>query len=157
VVDVEDPEDPCYTPAMGRNRIFVPQDVLDAWVADQRATISGSELQVADGTFEIAPAVLFMADVSDTGDPHGLLGRVKEKAQLDALGAENYMGSVVLGDSAYEVKDGFVGIPRIRGRTPTGAEAGAGGTDIDTAAGGAAGETTPSDEALLTKFLLENL
>ena len=139
---------------MGRNRIFVPQDTLDQWVADQKAVVSGAELDVQGDMFELLPAVLFLADVSETSDPHGLLGRVKDKSQLDELGAEHYMGSVVLGDSAYDVKDGFVGLPRERAvRVSATPPAG----DIDAAVGAAAGEDSPSDEALLTKFLLENL
>ena len=144
-----------YDP-MGRNRIFVPQDTLDVWVADQKAAVSGTELQFEGDLFDLQPGVLFVKDVSDTGDPHGLLGRVKDKAQLDAIGAEHYMGSVVLGDSAYDVEDGFIGSPRERTvRVPaSGAQAAA---DIDAAVGAAAGEDASSDEALLTKFLLENL
>ena len=138
---------------MGRNRIFVPQDTLDLWVADQKATVAENELVVQGDRFALQPAVLFLADVSDTGDPHGLLGRVKDKVQLEGLGAEHYMGSVVLGDSAYDVKDGFVGVPVERASRTKAAAAG----DIDAAVGAAAGENAPSDEALLTKFLLENL
>lgn len=140
---------------MGRNRLFVPQDTLDLWVADQKATVTGTELLLQGDTFDLKPAVLFLKDVSDTGDPHALLGRVKDQTQLAALGAESYMGSVVLGDSAYEVKDGFVGAPRPR-RSAAAAAAASGG-DIDAAVGAAAGENASSDEALLTKFLLENL
>jgi len=139
---------------MGRNRIFVPQDTLDVWLADQKAVVSGDQLDVQGDTFELQPAVLFVADVAETGDPHGLVGRVKDKGQLAELGAEHYMGSVVLGDSAYDVKDGFVGLPRDRAvRVVSPAPAG----DIDAAVGAAAGEDSTSDEALLTKFLLENL
>ena len=29
---------------MGRNRLFVPQETLDVWVADQRADVSATEL-----------------------------------------------------------------------------------------------------------------
>jgi len=134
---------------MGRNRLFVPQDTLDVWVAEQKATVAGTELTMEGDIFDLKPAVLFQKDVAETGDPHKLLGRVKDQTQLTAMGAEHYMGSVVLGDSAYDVKDGFVGTPRAR--APRAA------ADIDAAVGAAAGEDASSDEALLTKFLLENL
>lgn len=134
---------------MGRNRLFVPQETLDLWVADQKASVSGTELVLHGDTFDLKPAVLFLKDVAETGDPHRLLGRVKDQTQLTAMGAEHYMGSVVLGDSAYDVKDGFVGYPRAR-KVET-------APDIDAAVGAAAGENAPTDEALLTKFLLENL
>jgi hypothetical protein len=144
---------------MGRNRLFVPQDTLDVWVADHKAAVTGTELVAAQkcfdacepgDTFDLKPAVLFLQDVAESGDPHKLLGRVKDQTQLTALGAEHYMGSVVLGDSAYDVKDGFVAAPR-----PRAAKA---ADDIDAAVGAAAGEkAAQTDEALLTKFLLENL
>jgi hypothetical protein len=137
---------------MGRNRLFVPQDMLDLWVADQKATVAGTELSLQGDSFDLKPAVLFLRDVSETGDPHGLVGRVKDQVQLASLGAEHYMGSVILGDSAYDVRDGFIGIPHTRGSAATPR-----GGDIDAAAGAAAGEDATSDEALLTKFLLENL
>jgi len=139
---------------MGRNRLFVPQETLDVWVADQRATVTATELVLQGDRYGLAPAVLFVSDVSDTGDPHGLVGRVKDKDQLAQLGAEHYLGSVVLGESAYEVKDGFVGLPVERAARPA---AQVSGRDIDAAVGEAAGEQASADEALLTKFLLENL
>jgi len=40
-----------------------------------------------------------------------LLGKVKAKAAVSALGAEMYMNSVILGETAYEVEVGFVAKP----------------------------------------------
>ena len=137
---------------MGKNRLFVPQETLDAWMAEDRVVLAGDELTVVAEArrYSLAPAVRFMNDVAGTGDPHGLLGRVKEKRQLDEAGAEQYMGSVVLGDSAYEVQEGFVG-------TPIELEEHA-APNIGTAVAAATGEDEPaSDEVLLAKFLLEKL
>ncbi|MBI2892371.1 MAG: hypothetical protein HYY06_02385 [Deltaproteobacteria bacterium] len=133
---------------MGRNRIFLPQEDLDRWIREEKVSVSGDALTIhaEQRTYDMMPAVRFMKDVAETGDPFGLLGRVKEKRQLDEMGAEHYMGSVVMGESAYDVQDGFVGYPRA-----------ASGSDIDAAVGAAAGEEQISDEALLTKFLLEKL
>ena len=39
------------------------------------------------------------------------MGRVKEQRLIEALGAEVYMDSVVLGDNAYDVETGFVAVP----------------------------------------------
>src|SRR6186713_670944 len=126
---------------MARNRLFVPQDTMNAWVADQKAAVAGTELVLQGDTFDLKPAVLFLKDVSETGDPHGLLGRVKDQVQLASLGAEHYMGSVVLGDSAYEVKDGFIGIPRVRARREAAAPSAG---DMAAAVGAAAGEDASS-------------
>ena len=127
---------------MKPTRLFLPQGELDRWVSEARATVQGEVLTISSGLeFDLRPAVRFLADVAESGDPHGLLGRVKEKDQLSELGAEHYMGSVVLGDSAYEVEEGFVGYVRALGR----------------GSAEAAQPALESDEALLTKFLLEKL
>jgi hypothetical protein len=47
-----------------------------------------------------------------------LLGRVKTKAAVSALGAEVYMNSVILGETAYEVEVGFVAKPVPAARLP---------------------------------------
>ena len=85
------------------------------------------------------PRHYFEADVGGSGDPHGLLGRVKETASLAAMGAEHYMDSVLLGDSAYKVTPGFTGVPIVE------APAGAKGTEKN------------EDRELLARFLLDNL
>lgn len=133
---------------MGRNRIFLPQEALDRCIEEEKVSVAGEVLTIhaEERSYDIMPAVRFMNDVAGTGDPFNLIGRVKEKRQLDEMGAEHYMGSVVMGESAYDVQDGFVGYPRV-----------ASGSDIDAAVGAAAGEEPLSDEALLTKFLLEKL
>jgi hypothetical protein len=54
----------------------------------------------------------FFAKVSGDGpDPNGLVGKVKDEAAIGAMGAEQYMNSVILGDTAYDVEPGFVGTP----------------------------------------------
>jgi hypothetical protein len=50
-----------------------------------------------------------VAGGSDEG--HNLLGRAKAKAAIAAMGAEAYMNSVILGETAYEVEAGFVAKP----------------------------------------------
>jgi hypothetical protein len=146
---------------MGRNRIFLPQEALDRLIQDEKVSVADDQLTIhGEGRkYDIVPAVRFMSDVAGTGDPHKLLGRVKEKPQLDQLGAEHYMGSVVLGDSAYEVQDGFVGTPRSDPASLSLSDLGGSGIggDIGAAVGAATGEQSSSDEALLTKFLLEKL
>lgn len=124
---------------MGENRLFWAQEKLDEMVVEEKATLVKDELLLRDGSrrYRVSQAVYFEADVGGSGDPHGLLGRVKETASLAALGAEHYMDSVLLGDSAYKVVPGFTGVPL--------AEA--------TAGGGAKND----DRELLARFLLDNL
>ena len=94
------------------------------------------------------------ANVGGGADPHGLVGRVKETAALEKLGAEHYMDSVLLGDSAYKVTPGFTGQPIIEVAT---AERGADITGAVITQAGDSGSGESGDRELLARFLLDNL
>jgi hypothetical protein len=96
-----------------RNRVFFPQAALDDWVGDNRADIKGEDLSLkAEGRrYRIIEAVRVMREVTGADDPHELLGRVKTRAFLTELGAEMLENSMILGDNAYDVIQGFVGAP----------------------------------------------
>jgi hypothetical protein len=49
--------------------------------------------------------------VAGGGDPNGLLGTVKDMETLAQMGADHMMSSVIYGDTAYEVVNGFLGEP----------------------------------------------
>jgi hypothetical protein len=141
---------------MGANRLFWPQETMNEWIVGEKVTIDGDVLLIRDvkRSYHISQAVYFEADVGGGEDPQGLVGRVKEIASLQKLGAEHYMDSVLIGDSAYKVTPGFTGQPIIevssadRGGDITGAV-------ITKSGGGATGEN--DDRELLARFLLDNL
>ena len=141
---------------MGANRLFWPQETMDDWIVGEKVTIDGDVLLIRDvqRKYRIAQAVYFEADVGGGADPHGLVGRVKETASLEKLGAEHYMDSVLLGDSAYKVTPGFTGQPIIEVAS-TKSVADISGAVITQAGGAAAGEN--DDRELLARFLLDNL
>jgi len=132
-----------------QDRIFFPQEVLDEWSSLDFIEVRENVLmhKKYDRKFSLRQAVYFMADVGDGSDPYNLVGRVKDEEQIKALGAEVYMGSAILGETAYQVVSGFVG------------------TDLDIPAVVASVKKTDkasSDQGadekdLLAKFLLENL
>ncbi len=125
---------------MRPNRVFFPQQLLDAWIADERVDLTGQNLLLRDEgrRYEIAEAVHVLRDAAGGGDARKLLGKVKTREQLTELGAEVFEGSMILDDDAYDVIPGFVGTPV-----------------------GAAAETAPNAEAgeenLLAQFLLKSL
>jgi hypothetical protein len=96
-----------------RTRVFFPQTALDEWVGENRADIKGEELtlKVEGRRYRIIEAVRIVREVTGADDPHELLGRVKTRAFLVELGAELLEGSMILGDNAYDVVQGFVGAP----------------------------------------------
>jgi len=98
---------------MAANRVFFPQQALDAWLDQGQIALNGSELSIrGDGQrFRLQGALHFVADVSETGDPHLLVGKVKTLEEVLALDGEHCADSVVLGECAYQVAEGFLGEP----------------------------------------------
>ena len=96
-----------------RNRVFFPQTSLDEWLGENRADIKGEELTLkSEGRrYRIIEAVRVMSEVTGADDPHELLGRVKTRAFLNELGAEILENSMIMGDNAYDVVQGFIGAP----------------------------------------------
>jgi hypothetical protein len=89
-------------------RVFIPQEALEAWLSSGKVHMVGETLFIEGQPFALEGAVRFMTEVTGTEEAQNLLGRVKTTAQLDALGGEHVSASVVLGDNAYEVIDGFL-------------------------------------------------
>jgi hypothetical protein len=96
-----------------KNRVFFPQAALDEWIAENRVDLKNDELAIkSEGRrYRIIEAVRVLKEVTGTDDPHELLGRVKTRAFLNELGAEILENSMILGDNAYDVVQGFVGAP----------------------------------------------
>jgi hypothetical protein len=96
---------------MSANRVFFPQQALDRWLDEGHVALAGDELFIpaAGRHFRLRAAVRFMVDVADTGDPHSLCGKVKSLDDVSAMQGEHCADSVVLGDSAYQVVEGFLG------------------------------------------------
>jgi hypothetical protein len=103
-------------------RLFISQGRLDTWSSEDRVKVEADLMTVpGDGrAFRLRPAVRFLrvaAAGSEGGagagpaDPHGLIGRVKPLEELVTLGGEQFMESVIVGDTAYDVQSGFLGEP----------------------------------------------
>ena len=99
---------------MAKNRVFFPQEALDLWLSEGRVDLSGEELTLkAEGrTFKITEAVRVLREVTGTPDAYDLVGRVKSRVFLDALESELLETSMLIGDNAYDVVPGFLGVPQ---------------------------------------------
>lgn len=91
--------------------VFIAQSTLTQWSDAGKVRLQGTVLHLLkeQRSVLLKPAVRFVKLVVGDADPHGLLGKVKTDDQLKELGAEHYMDSVILGDTAYEVVEGFMG------------------------------------------------
>lgn len=98
---------------MAKNRIFFPQLAFDVWLSDGHVELNGDELTMkAEGRrYRISEAVRVLREVTGTADPHDLVGKVKSRVYLLELGAELVEGSMILGDNAYDIVEGFSGVP----------------------------------------------
>lgn len=133
---------------MGKNRLFVPQAMLDLWLSEDRVEVDGEVMitRPENQRFQLTTAVLFKGEVTGAPDVHGLVGKVQDLEQLAALGAEHYADSVVLGENAYTCVEGFAGTP-LPDELIT-------GSSLDAATRAAIGEKTSSGELdLLARFL----
>ena len=138
---------------MAKNRVFFPQQALDTWLEQGRIQLVDDEMTLKpDGQrYRLSSAVRVMEEVAEGNDPHELVGKVKSIEQLEGLGGEHYADSVVLGDNAYSVIEGFLGEPIEEEQSTVT------GTSLASAARHAAGDKrTSSDDANpLMRFLLE--
>lgn len=98
-------------------RLYISQNRVDSWSAENRIEISADTMTLVEHgrAFIIQPAVRFLAVSGAEEDPHDLVGKVKNLDELAAMGADHMASSVIYGDSAYDVENGFIGEPLPRG------------------------------------------
>lgn len=98
---------------MADNCLFLPQLAVDTWLADGKARLVDDELRLEPQGFglRLRSALHFKAEVAEGQDPHDLVGRVKTLDAVAAMDGEHFADSVVLGDNAYEVEEGFLAEP----------------------------------------------
>ena len=125
-------------------RLFFPQSALDRWVEGGEATLEGDVLRRGDAVYRLVSGVHFRGTDGGGTDTAQLVGRVKDAHQLATMGVEVIAESAVLGDVAYIVTPGYLGL--------------LGGAVAQQTPGGNSGGAEPvSDEEakLLSQFLLE--
>jgi hypothetical protein len=90
-------------------KLFLPQTQLEEWALDEQADVREDKLLLKGETapYAVAQAVHFKTLLSGD-DSQKLVSRVKTSAQLQELGAEHMMDSVLLGETAYEVEPGYL-------------------------------------------------
>jgi len=98
---------------MTSTRLYIGQDALDGLLEADRCTLRGDELWLqgeAVAGFRLASAVRFL-EVEVGEDAAGLLDRVLDLERLAERGGEHVAGSVLLGETAYRVQEGFLATP----------------------------------------------
>lgn len=95
------------------NRVFFPQACLDQWGIEGKIELTGAELVILSEArrYAITEVVRVVVEVTGSPDPHGIIGKVRPKAALQAMGAEILENSMIIGDNAYDVVPGWAGAP----------------------------------------------
>ncbi len=103
----------CAIPRAMPNRVFFPQELVDRLLIDEKVDLRGSDLVVyGEGRiYSVHEAVHVIVDLTGV-DELQLSGRVKAKATLLELGAEIVENSMIVGDAAYDIIPGWMGIPK---------------------------------------------
>lgn len=93
------------------DKLFIPQSVLDKWVESGKVTFNDNILTLLkeQRSYTLTSAVRFMSMI-DGVDTHQLIGKIRTLQKLEELGGEHMSDSVILGDTAYTVQEGFIGV-----------------------------------------------
>ena len=91
--------------------VFIAQSTLTEWSDAGKIRVEDTTLVLIreQRTVDLIPAVRFTALEFGDEDPNKLLGKVKTSAQLKEMGAEHMAESVIYGEMAYKVVEGFMG------------------------------------------------
>jgi hypothetical protein len=93
-------------------KLFFSQDLINSWTDDTRVKFENDKLSIESThgvqEYTLAPAFRFIHVSDDTPDPHNLIDQVRTAEELAAMGAEPYLTSCILGETAYDVEPGYV-------------------------------------------------
>lgn len=94
------------------DKVFFRTSTLE-WLLDKgKAKFEGDLLKLVEEkkTYRLTESVRFL-EVVEGKDEERLVGRVKSIDELKKMGCEIMSGSVILGETVYNVEQGFLGIP----------------------------------------------
>lgn len=124
-------------------QFFIDQQKLELLIEEGKVTFQDDVLTIlAEQKSYILAAAVKVTGLLDGHDSAGLVGKTLSVAEVTAKGGEHYRDSVILGETAYQCEEGFVGTQAASGDpSPSPPPAG----------------DEQSDADLLTEFLLKHL
>jgi len=91
--------------------IFISQEQMEKFISEGVADITNENIVLRlERTYvgEIKDAYYFLRNVVDPQDKRGLVGKVLLKDEVKALSADIMQNSIIIGDDAYDVEEGFL-------------------------------------------------
>jgi hypothetical protein len=100
-------------------RMFISQATLEAWIEAGEAELLDCAVRLTQlaRTYELEAALRFEASMPEDAAPE-LIGRVLPERRLAELGGELLGESVLLGEAAFVVEHGWIGV--LQPPAPTG-------------------------------------
>ena|GEM_PF-395546 len=98
---------------MGRNRVFFSHEALDAWIVTGAVELQDRDLVIRDEgrRYRLSEGVRVLAEVTGEADSFDIVGRCKTMGFLSELGADLLERSMIIDNHAYDVVQGFLGVP----------------------------------------------
>lgn len=141
--------------------LFISQGKLESWVGEGQAGFEDDVLTLTEegGSYRLNPAVQVLGIIDGTDDKD-LVGVVLTLAEIQQLDGEHYRDSLIVGETAYQCEEGFVGVqhgaPLTEPAVPT-IEAATNTTPAQSAEPKDEEEQRQEDSQLLVDFLLKHL
>ncbi len=90
--------------------LFISQSMIDGWLMEGKIDFLGDIMTIRgeDKRYKVEPAVRFVRVVGDEPDSEGFVAKVRTLKQVAKDGGEHYHDSVIFGDVAYDVQNGFI-------------------------------------------------
>jgi len=97
------------------DKLFFSQDIINSWTDDERVKFENDTLSIDSSKgggqeYKLTPASRFVKVSGDEPDVHNLIGSVHSQQELEEMGADVYLNSAILGETAYDVEPGYVAI-----------------------------------------------
>lgn len=130
---------------MGKNKVFFPQEALDAWVVSGSVELHDQDLLLKDEgrRYRLSEGARILKEVTGEADAFDIVGKCKTLTFLQELGADILERSMIIDNNAYDIVPGFLGTP-------------VGGPE-ETVAVAQGRPPLLSDEDLLAQFLAKNM
>jgi len=93
-------------------KLFFSQEIINSWTDDQRVKFENDTLSITTGKgkqeYKLAQAYRVVKVSAGSPDPHNLVNTIHTGEELKAMGADIYMNSGILGETAYDLEPGYV-------------------------------------------------
>lgn len=90
--------------------LFFTHAMIEQWIDDGEVLFEDDMLTIFEQntSYKLAPAVR-VTQLLSGDDLHGWMGCVLSVEEAQSAGAEHFQGSLIIGDTAYQCEEGFLG------------------------------------------------